>query len=142
MKRRETIEAAVAELPLMLTVEQARAVLGIGRSLAYGEVRRYLASGGREGIPAVRIGGAIRIPRAGLVDLLLAGLCYVEQLPSYHLQSGEPRGVWLGHGSELLDLGGEGDDEALLAVMAGMDPRRPDRHLGVATTTPRSAGST
>jgi hypothetical protein len=72
MERRETIEAAVAELPLMLTVEQARAVLGIGRSLAYGEVRRFLASGGREGIPAVRIGGAIRIPRAGLVDLLLA----------------------------------------------------------------------
>lgn len=56
----------------MLTVEQARAVLGIGRSLAYSEVRRYLATGGREGIPAVRIGGAIRIPRAGLVDLLLA----------------------------------------------------------------------
>jgi hypothetical protein len=72
----------------------------------------------------------------------LAGLYYVEQLPSYHLQSGEPRGVWLGRGSELLDLGGEGDDEALLAVMAGMDPRRPDRRLGVATTTPRSAGST
>jgi hypothetical protein len=72
MERRAAIEAAVAELPLMLTVEQARAVLGIGRSLAYSEVRRYLATGGREGIQAVRIGGAIRIPRAGLVDLLLA----------------------------------------------------------------------
>ena len=56
----------------MLTVEQARQVLGIGRSLAYGEVRRYLATDGREGIPAIRIGSAIRIPRAGLVDLMLA----------------------------------------------------------------------
>ena len=72
MERREAIEQAVAHLPLMLTVEQARDVLGIGRSLAYGEVRRYLATGGREGIPAVRIGSAIRIPRAGLVDLLLS----------------------------------------------------------------------
>jgi hypothetical protein len=72
MERRSAIVEAVAHLPLMLTVEQARAVLGIGRSLAYGEVRRYLATGGREGIPAVRIGSAIRIPRAGLVDLILA----------------------------------------------------------------------
>jgi hypothetical protein len=72
MERRAAVEEAVAHLPLMLTVEQARAVLGIGRSLAYGEVRRYLATDGREGIPAVRIGSAIRVPRAGLVDLMLA----------------------------------------------------------------------
>jgi hypothetical protein len=72
MERRSAIEQAVAHLPLMLTVEEARAALGIGRSLAYGEVRRYLASDGREGIPAIRIGSAIRVPRAGLVDLLLS----------------------------------------------------------------------
>jgi hypothetical protein len=72
MERRAAVEEAVADLPLMLTVEQAREVLGIGRSLAYGEVRRYLATGGREGIPAVRIGSAIRVPRAGLVDLMMA----------------------------------------------------------------------
>jgi hypothetical protein len=72
MERRTAVEEAVAHLPLMLTVEQARMVLGIGRSLAYAEVRRYLATGGREGIPAVRIGSAIRVPRVGLVDLMLA----------------------------------------------------------------------
>ena len=71
MERRAAVEEAVGHLPLMLTVEQARQVLGIGRSLAY-EVRRYLATDGQEGIPAVRIGSAIRVPRAGLVDLLLA----------------------------------------------------------------------
>jgi hypothetical protein len=70
MERRAAIEAAVAHLPLMLTVEQARTVLGIGRSLAYGEVRRYFATGGREGIPAVRIGSVVRIPRTALVELL------------------------------------------------------------------------
>jgi hypothetical protein len=72
MERRAAVEAAVAGLPLMLTVERARQVLGIGRSLAYAEVRRYLATDGREGIPAVRIGSAIRIPRAALVDLMLS----------------------------------------------------------------------
>ena len=75
MERRAAVEEAVAHLPLMLTVEQAREVLGIGRSLAYSEVRRYLATGGREGIPAVRIGSAIRVPRAGLVDLDVGRAC-------------------------------------------------------------------
>jgi hypothetical protein len=72
MEQRVAIEGALAHLPLMLTVEQTCEVLGIGRSLAYAQVRRYLASEGREGIPAVRIGTALRIPRTGLVELLLA----------------------------------------------------------------------
>jgi hypothetical protein len=87
----EAIEAAVAELPLMLSVEQARQVLGIGRSLAYGEVRRYLATDGREGIPAVRIGSAIRIPRAGLVDLMLASPAQAtSELVSLHVVTPVP----------------------------------------------------
>jgi conjugative relaxase-like TrwC/TraI family protein len=60
----------------------------------------------------------------------LAGAYYVEQLPSYYLQASEPRGIWTGHGVERLGLAGEVDDDAFLAVMAGMDPRHPDRHLG------------
>ena len=60
----------------------------------------------------------------------LAGVYYVEQLPSYYLQAGEPRGVWLGHGAGMLGLGDEVDDDAFLALMAGMDPRRPEHHLG------------
>ena len=59
-----------------------------------------------------------------------AGAYYVEQLPNYYLDSGEPRGIWFGDGARQLGLTGEVDDEAFLAVMAGMDPRRPDRDLG------------
>jgi hypothetical protein len=70
MERREAIERALIDLSLMLSVEQMCAVLGIGRSLGYTEVRRYLATGGREGIPAVRIGSVLRIPRTALVELL------------------------------------------------------------------------
>src|SRR4249919_3051012 len=81
MERRAAIEEAVSHLPLMLTVEQTCDVLGIGRSLAYSQIRRYLATGGREGIPAVRIGSAIRVPRAGLVDLMLAAPARAGSVP-------------------------------------------------------------
>ena len=30
-----------------------------------------------------------------------AGAYYVEQLPNYYLDSGEPRGIWLGVGAQL-----------------------------------------
>ena len=59
-----------------------------------------------------------------------AGAYYVEQLPNYYLQSGEPRGTWLGDGAPMLGLSGEVDDDAFLALIAGMGPQRPDRHLG------------
>ena len=59
-----------------------------------------------------------------------AGTYYVEALPSYYLESGEPHGVWLGDGGRRLGLTGDVGDDAFLAVMAGMDPRRQDRYLG------------
>lgn len=59
-----------------------------------------------------------------------AGAYYVEALPNYYLQSGEPRGLWFGDGAQLLGLGGEVDGDAFIALMGGMDPSRPDRHLG------------
>ena len=59
-----------------------------------------------------------------------AGAYYVEQLPNYYLDSGEPRGIWFGDGARQLGVTGEVEDEAFLAVIAGMDPRRPDRDLG------------
>ena len=50
------------------------------------------------------------------------GRYYTEQLPSYYLDGGEPRGVWWGRGAEELGLDGGIDGEAFLAVMAGQDP--------------------
>ena len=59
-----------------------------------------------------------------------AGSYYVEQLPNYYLDSGEPRGVWLGDAAQELGLAGEVGDDAFIALMAGMDPQHPDRYLG------------
>jgi excisionase family DNA binding protein len=54
---------AIDQLPLMLTVDEAAAVLRIGRNGAYAAV----ADGA---IPSLRIGRIIRIPRHALAALL------------------------------------------------------------------------
>lgn len=56
------------QAPDFLTVSQAAAVLQLGRSTTYELVRRYLATDGAAGIPAVRVGGQLRIPRARLEE--------------------------------------------------------------------------
>jgi len=58
-------------LPAALTVDEAATVLRIGRATAYEGVRMYLASGGAEGIPAIKVGPrTIRVPRAALLRRL------------------------------------------------------------------------
>ncbi len=56
-----------------------------------------------------------------------AGRYYTEQLPSYYLDTGEPPGRWFGHGARMLGLDGVVDDEAFLAVMAGLHPTTGER---------------
>ena len=60
------------EVPL-LTVAEAAALLRIGRSLAYQLAGEYIASGGVSGLPAVRLGGCLRVPRWALLELALTG---------------------------------------------------------------------
>lgn len=60
----------VSELPLVLTVEEAARALRIGRSAAYEQARRYLATGGAEGLPVVRLGRVLRVPGQALARLL------------------------------------------------------------------------
>jgi conjugative relaxase-like TrwC/TraI family protein len=60
-----------------------------------------------------------------------AGAYYVEKLPNYYLDAeGEPPGMWLGRGADLLGLEGELDDVAFLNVMAGAHPEDGERLLG------------
>jgi excisionase family DNA binding protein len=47
----------------MLTIEEAARVMRIGRSAAYQLARQYLTTEGTSGIPAMRIGGQLRVPR-------------------------------------------------------------------------------
>ena len=54
--------------PDFLTFEEAAAVLRLGRTSAYRQARRYLATNGAEGLCAERFGKQFRVPR-----------CYLEQ---------------------------------------------------------------
>ena len=56
----------------LLTVPEAARLLRIGRTLAYELARRWEATGGREGLPVVRVGRLLRVPRHQL-DRLVAG---------------------------------------------------------------------
>ena len=47
-----------------LTIIEAAQLLGVSRTTAYELARRYLATGGREGLPVVRLGKRLlRCPR-------------------------------------------------------------------------------
>ena len=56
--------------PDFLTLEEAAAVLRVGRSTAYREANAFEASGGKTGIPVVRYGKQFRVPRCRLEEQL------------------------------------------------------------------------
>jgi len=58
------------EPPDFLTVEEAAVVLRIGRTTAYELARGFLAGNEADGIPVVRIGRQMRVPRCELEALL------------------------------------------------------------------------
>lgn len=52
-----------------LTVEEAAALLRIGRTSAYALAREWRETGGQKGLPVVKLGRQLRVPRAALKDL-------------------------------------------------------------------------
>jgi len=67
-----TVHAIQTEPPAVLTVAEVRRVLRISRTKTYEQANAYLETGGRHGIPCVRVGTSLRFPR-----LLLEQ--YIEQ---------------------------------------------------------------
>ena len=63
----------LAELPDLLTIEEAAAVLRISRGAAYALARRWRESDGREGLPHVMLGRSLRVPKAALLRYLDVG---------------------------------------------------------------------
>lgn len=49
-----------------ISVGEAASLLGISRNSAYESTRRYLATGGAEGLPVLRIGRRLVVPIARL----------------------------------------------------------------------------
>jgi excisionase family DNA binding protein len=64
----------IENLPDMLRVDEAAAVLRISRSRAYDEVAAFQRTGGTEGLPSIRIGRTLRIPKRALLEWIDAQL--------------------------------------------------------------------
>jgi hypothetical protein len=67
----DTHESSIEQAaPDLLTIKEAGAVMRVGRSKAYDLARRYLATGGVDGLPVRRIGNQLRAPRLLLEEWL------------------------------------------------------------------------
>jgi hypothetical protein len=69
-------------LPDFLTVVEAARVLRIGRTSAYLLAQQWLYSDGRDGLPVVRVGRQLRVPRRGLERLAGGDLAAAPEGPS------------------------------------------------------------
>ena len=78
-RRTDTIPT---EPPAVLTVDETAASLRISRNNAYKGVRTYIATGGKEGIPAERIGKQFRISRYKLEEYIGGPITW--PIPGYH----------------------------------------------------------
>ena len=68
------------DLPILLKVDEAMRVLRIGRSKAYEMTTLYETSGGLKGLPCLRMGDVLRIPRFALEEFVTTGRI-VQLLP-------------------------------------------------------------
>lgn len=59
------------ELPPFLRIDQVQELTQLGRSQIYEQTRRWRETDGKEGIPVVQFGRALRIPTAALLRLAL-----------------------------------------------------------------------
>jgi len=59
--------------PAFIRVREAAVILGISKSAAYEQANAWLATEGRAGLPAVRMGRCILVPRAALERLSAVG---------------------------------------------------------------------
>ena len=60
----------MAQVPDLLTVEEAAEVLRIGRTMAYQLAQASLGTDGAEGIPCRRVGRLLRVPSSELAKLV------------------------------------------------------------------------
>lgn len=69
----EVVLGSLGEYPLLLRIEEAAGVMRVSRSLAYELAHQYEASDGREGLPVMRLGSCLRVPRWALAELIATG---------------------------------------------------------------------
>jgi excisionase family DNA binding protein len=73
MRAQRSDDVGLGNLPAFLRVEEVARILRISRSAAYELANAWLATDGEAGLPAVRLGRSLRIPRAAVERLLNLG---------------------------------------------------------------------
>lgn len=68
-------------MPDFLTITEAAHVLRIGRTAAYALAARYEQTSGAEGLPVIRMGKQLRVPRARLEQLAGGALLAIGDGP-------------------------------------------------------------
>lgn len=115
-----------ADLPLLLTVEQAGAVLRVGRTKAYAMAREWRATDGRSGLPVIDLGNVLRVPRRALEELIGTEL------------GGVPNGI----SHRTRDIGTGGSEPAITSPASRStrthrrSPRSDDEQLGLFAARP------
>ena len=69
-------------LLLMLTIDEAARLLRIGRSKAYEMAATYTSSGGMQGLPCLRLGDLLRVPKFALYEFVTTGRI-VQLIPQH-----------------------------------------------------------
>lgn len=57
-------------VPVLLTVEEAGALLRIGRTKAYAMAREWRETDGQSGLPVIDLGHVLRVPRRALEEMV------------------------------------------------------------------------
>ncbi len=61
---------SIEVLPLVLTIDEAAAVLRISKAAAYEQARIWRETDGRDGLPVIKVGRSLRVPRWAVEDKL------------------------------------------------------------------------
>ena len=77
-------------LPDLLTVEEAAALLRIGRTKAYALTREWRDTNGRCGLPVVDLGSVLRVPRRALEQMAGGPLDAAALRPKPRRKSADP----------------------------------------------------
>lgn len=64
----------IDDLPGMLRIDEAAELLRVSKSHVYAVVAEYERTEGESGLPAIRVGHAIRVPREALREWIEASL--------------------------------------------------------------------
>lgn len=67
---RDRLVRSIDELPIALTVAEAADALQASKNKVYDLIRLWHATGGTEGLRAVRLGRSLRIPRIAILEFL------------------------------------------------------------------------